>query len=42
MRLEIPIGERLRPEKRFSGVDELREQIARDVADAKKVLGEGV
>jgi riboflavin kinase/FMN adenylyltransferase len=39
--VDVTFVERLRPEKRFSGVDELKEQIARDVAQAWKVVGEG-
>jgi riboflavin kinase/FMN adenylyltransferase len=31
----------LRPEKRFSGIRELKEQIARDVAEARRILQEG-
>jgi riboflavin kinase/FMN adenylyltransferase len=37
--VDVTFEERLRPEKRFSGIGELKEQIARDVAEAKKVLG---
>jgi riboflavin kinase/FMN adenylyltransferase len=40
--VDVAFVERLRPEKRFSGLDELKEQIARDVAEARKVIGEGV
>ncbi len=36
--IDVTFVERLRPEKRFSGLDELKGQIARDVAEAKKVL----
>lgn len=39
--VDVAFGERLRPEKRFSGIEELKEQIARDVAEAGRVLGEG-
>ena len=39
--VDVTFEERLRPEKRFSGVEELKEQIARDVAEAGRVLGEG-
>ena len=39
--VDVTFVERLRPEKQFFGVDELKEQIARDVAEAKKVVGEG-
>jgi riboflavin kinase/FMN adenylyltransferase len=34
--LEIEIGEKLRDEKKFASVQELREQIARDIAAVKK------
>jgi riboflavin kinase / FMN adenylyltransferase len=37
--VDVIFEEHLRPEKRFSGVDELKEQIARDVAEARRVLG---
>lgn len=36
--VDVTFVERLRAEKRFSGIDELKEQIARDVAEARKVL----
>jgi riboflavin kinase/FMN adenylyltransferase len=36
--VDVAFVERLRPEKRFSGVDELKAQIARDVAEARKVI----
>ena len=39
--VDVTFVERLRREKQFFGVDELKEQIARDVAEAKKVVGEG-
>ena len=39
--VDVTFVERLRPEKQFFGVDELKEQIAWDVAEAKKVVGEG-
>jgi len=39
--VDVTFEERLRPEKRFSGVGELKEQIARDVAEARRLLGEG-
>ena len=39
--VDVTFVERLRPEKRFCGVDELKEQIAHDVARARKVVGEG-
>ena len=35
-RMEVRFWKRLREEKKFSGVDELREQIARDIAAANK------
>jgi riboflavin kinase/FMN adenylyltransferase len=34
--LEIEIGEKLRDEKKFGSAEELREQIARDIAEVKK------
>jgi riboflavin kinase / FMN adenylyltransferase len=37
--VDVTFEERLRPEKRFSGVDELKEQIVRDVAEARRVVG---
>jgi riboflavin kinase / FMN adenylyltransferase len=37
--IDVTFEERLRPEKRFSGVYELKEQIARDVAEARRVVG---
>lgn len=37
--VDVAFEERLRPEKQFSGVDELKEQIARDVAEARRVVG---
>jgi riboflavin kinase / FMN adenylyltransferase len=40
--VDVTFVERLRPEKRFSGLDELIEQISRDVAEARKVVGEDV
>jgi riboflavin kinase/FMN adenylyltransferase len=36
--VDVTFVERLRPEKRFSGLDELKEQIARDVAEAQKMV----
>jgi riboflavin kinase / FMN adenylyltransferase len=36
--VDVAFVERLRAEKRFSGIDELKAQIARDVSDARKVL----
>ncbi len=40
--VDVTFVERLRPEKRFSGTGELKEQIARDVAEARRILAEGV
>ena len=40
--VDVAFVERLRPEKRFSGLDELKEQIARDVVEAQKVVNQGV
>ncbi len=39
--VDVTFEERLRPEKRFSGIGELKEQIARDVEKARNFLGEG-
>lgn len=39
--VDVTFVERLRPEKRFSGLEELKEQIARDVDEARGVIGEG-
>ena len=39
--VDVTFEERLRPEKRFSGIAELREQIARDVEEARDFFGEG-
>jgi riboflavin kinase/FMN adenylyltransferase len=38
--VDVTFEERLRPEKRFSGIEELKEQIARDVEEAGDFLGE--
>jgi len=38
-RVEISFSARLREERRFSGVEALRDQIACDVASARKILG---
>jgi riboflavin kinase/FMN adenylyltransferase len=35
-RIEVRFWKRLRQEKKFSGAAELREQIARDIADANR------
>jgi len=40
--VDVTFVERLRPEKRFSRTGELKEQIARDVAEARRILAEGV
>jgi riboflavin kinase/FMN adenylyltransferase len=40
--MRIELVARLRPEQRFDGLDALRAQIARDVAEAKAVLGSEV
>ena len=37
--IDVTFEERLRPEKQFSSVYELKEQIARDVAEARRVVG---
>ena len=38
--VDVTFEERLRPEKRFSGIGELKEQITRDVEGARNFLGE--
>jgi riboflavin kinase/FMN adenylyltransferase len=38
--VDLTFEERLRPEKRFSGIGDLKEQIARDVEEARNFLGE--
>jgi len=38
-RLEVELVARLRPERTFAGLDALKEQIARDVVDARGRLG---
>jgi riboflavin kinase/FMN adenylyltransferase len=38
--VDVTFEERLRPEKRFSGIEKLKEQIARDVEEAGDFLGE--
>jgi riboflavin kinase/FMN adenylyltransferase len=37
--VDVTFEERLRPEKRFSGIGELKVQIARDVQKARTFLG---
>jgi len=39
--VEFEFGDRLRPEKRFDGVDALRSQIQRDLQEARRRLGDG-
>ncbi len=39
--VDVTFVEALRPEKRFSGLVELKEQIGRDVAEARRLVGEG-
>jgi riboflavin kinase / FMN adenylyltransferase len=39
--VDVSFVERIRDEKRFSGVEELRRQIAADVREARRMLGEG-
>jgi riboflavin kinase/FMN adenylyltransferase len=39
--VDVTFEERLRSEKRFSGIGELKEQIARDVEETRDFLGEG-
>ncbi len=38
--VEVTFVERLRPEKRFCGADDLKEQIARDIVEAREILRE--
>jgi riboflavin kinase / FMN adenylyltransferase len=38
--VDVTFEECLRPEKWFSGIGELKEQIARDVAEARRILQE--
>jgi len=40
--VDVAFVEHLRPEKRFSGLDELKMQIERDVAEARKVVEKDV
>jgi riboflavin kinase/FMN adenylyltransferase len=40
--VDVGFTRRIRPEKRFSGVEELREQIERDVAEARRLAGDTV
>ena len=37
-RVDLSFVEHLRPERRFPGVEELKKQIASDVAEARRVL----
>jgi riboflavin kinase/FMN adenylyltransferase len=39
IRLRLHLVERLRPEKKFGSLDELKQQIASDCAEARRVLG---
>lgn len=39
--VDVSFVERIRPEKRFSGVDELKAQIGRDLEEARRIVGEG-
>lgn len=39
-KIEVSFVRRIRPEKRFSGVEELREQIARDVEEARRIMAD--
>jgi riboflavin kinase/FMN adenylyltransferase len=38
--VDVGFVERIRPEKRFSGVDELKAQIGHDVEVARRLVGE--
>ena len=40
--LEVSFVRRIRPEKRFSGVEELKEQIARDVEEAHRITNDTI
>ncbi|MCA1730170.1 MAG: bifunctional riboflavin kinase/FMN adenylyltransferase, partial [Actinobacteria bacterium] len=39
--VDVNFVQKLRSEKKFSGIEELKEQIERDVAQAWRVVGEG-
>jgi riboflavin kinase/FMN adenylyltransferase len=38
--VDVTFMERLRTERRFSGIDELKAQIRRDIVEARAILGE--
>jgi riboflavin kinase / FMN adenylyltransferase len=40
--VDVSFVRRVRPEKRFSGVDELKEQIARDVEEARRITNDTI
>jgi riboflavin kinase/FMN adenylyltransferase len=40
--VDVSFVRRIRPEKRFSGVDELKEQIARDVKEARRITNDTI
>jgi riboflavin kinase / FMN adenylyltransferase len=40
--VDVSFVRRIRPEKRFSGVDELKEQIAQDVEDARRITNDTI
>jgi len=40
--VDVSFVRRIRPEKRFSGVDELRAQIARDVEEARRITNDSM
>jgi riboflavin kinase / FMN adenylyltransferase len=40
--VDVSFVRRIRPEKRFSGVDELRAQIARDVEEARRITNDTI
>jgi riboflavin kinase/FMN adenylyltransferase len=40
--VDVSFVRRIRPERRFSGVDELKEQIARDVEEARRITNDTV
>jgi riboflavin kinase/FMN adenylyltransferase len=40
--LDVGFVRRIRPEKRFSGVEELRAQIARDVEEVRRITNDTI
>ena len=39
--MDVMFVERIRGERRFSGIEELKAQIGRDVGEARRIVGEG-